>query len=426
MLDPRLLRERTDIVINDLKKRGDKEKEKWVKEYLKLDEEKRRIMHKIQQDRAARNRISLEIARMRKEGKNPEFNQERSAELGQRIKQNEEKLLKIDEKHRYYLMRFPNILHKSVPEGKGEEDNKQLRTWGHKPKIPRPKSHTELLESLDMADIERAGKIAGSRFYFLKNEGTLLDMALQQYAMGVLVREGYIPVLPPNMMRRAPYEGVTDLGDFEDVMYKIEGEDLYLIATSEHPMASMYMNEIVPADSLPIRMAGVSPCYRKEAGSHGKDTKGIFRVHQFNKIEQFVLTEPDDSWRELERLIEIAEKIFQGLELPYRVVNVCTGDMGTVAAKKYDLEVWMPVQGRYREAASCSNCTEYQSRRLMIRYGNEGEKPSGYVHTLNCTAVATTRAIVAIMENNQQKDGSVLIPKVLQPYLGGLKKIEPK
>lgn len=426
MLDPKLLRERSDIVINDLKKRGDREKKNWVKDFLKLDKRKRKLMHDIQQDRAARNSISKEIAEMKGDGKDTGFNQKRSAELGKKIKKNEEELEKINKKHRYYLMRFPNILHKTVPKGENEEDNKEIRTWGHKPKIKKPKSHVDLLSELDLADIERAGKIAGARFYFLKNEAVRLDMALQAYAMDTLVKEGYTPILPPHMMRRKPYEGVTDLGDFEDMMYKIEGEDLYMIATSEHPMASMYMNEVIPEEALPIKLAGISSCFRKEAGSHGKDTKGIFRVHQFNKVEQFIFTRPEDSWEEFERLISVAEKIFQGLELPYRVVNVCTGDMGTIAAKKYDLEVWMPAQNKYREAVSCSNCTGYQARRLKTRYAKEGEKPKGPVHTLNCTALATTRAIVAILENFQKKDGTVIIPKILRPYMGNIKKIEPK
>ena len=226
------------------------------------------------------------------------------------------------------------------------------------------------------------------------------------------------------MMRRQAYEGVTDLKDFEDVMYKIEGEDLYLIATSEHPMAAMYMDEVLEEKDLPIKMAGISPCFRKEAGAHGKDTKGIFRVHQFNKIEQFIFSKPEDSWELHEELLKNTEEIFKKLKLPYRVVNICTADIGTVASKKYDIEVWMPVQKQYREVASISNCTAFQATRLNVKYRtNEGNK---FVHTLNATAIATSRVIVAIMENFQNKDGSISVPTVLQDYMHGIKKIKPK
>jgi len=224
------------------------------------------------------------------------------------------------------------------------------------------------------------------------------------------------------MMRRKPYEGVTDLHDFEEMLYKIENEDLYLIATSEHPIAAMHMDENLA--KLPLKYAGISTCFRKEAGSHGKDTKGIFRVHQFNKVEQFIFCKPEESWKLHEELIKNAEDLLKKLEIPYRVVNVCTGEIGNIAAKKLDLEAWMPAQKTYREVVSCSNCTDYQARRLNIKYKADGEKR--YVHTLNSTAIATSRTLVAIMENFQQKDGSVKIPKALIPYMGGLKKIEKK
>ena len=427
MLDIKLLRERPDIVINDLKRRGDREKEKWIPEWQKLDKQVREFQYKIEQDRKARNAVSLEISKMTRAGKSITFNKKRMADISKRIAENEAKLEKIREKANFYLMRFPNILHESVPQGADEIQNQEIRVWGKIPKFAfKPKSHIDLMESLDLADMERAGKITGARFYFLKNELVLLEQALIRFALEQLQKKGFLLLETPFMIRRKPYEGVVDMADFENVMYKIEGEDLYMIATSEHPMVSMYMGEVLPEGNLPIRHGGISPCFRKEAGTHGKDTKGIFRVHQSNKVEQIAICRPEDSWEEFERLMRNTEEIFQALELPYRVVNVCTGDIGSIAAKKYDLEAWMPAQGKYREVGSCSNCTDYQARRLGIRFGKEGEKPKGLVHTLNNTALATPRTIVAILENFQQKDGSILIPHRLRQHMGGMKQIGPK
>ncbi|HKT21490.1 MAG TPA: serine--tRNA ligase, partial [Nitrososphaerales archaeon] len=244
-----------------------------------------------------------------------------------------------------------------------------------------------------------------------------LEHAIMRYAIDVVSAKGFVPVEPPFMMRREPYGGVTDMNDFGPVIYKVEGEDLYMIATSEHPLVAMHSDEILQGGELPLKYSGFSPCFRVEAGAHGKDTKGIFRTHQFYKVEQIAFARPEESWALHEQLIANAEEIFQNLGLRYRVVNVCTGDMGTVAAKKYDLEAWMPVQGRFREMVSCSNCTDYQSRRLKIRFRDKQSEATRLVHTLNSTAV-TTRVLVAIAENFQQKDGSVKIPKALAPYMG--------
>jgi seryl-tRNA synthetase len=242
-----------------------------------------------------------------------------------------------------------------------------------------------------------------------------------------MFRKGYTLVEPPYVMRRKAYEGVVALGDFEDVLYKIENEDLYLIATSEHPMAAMYMDEVLMGEDLPVKLAGFSTNFRKEAGAHGKDTRGVFRTHQFNKIEQFIFCRPEDSWQLHEELLRNAEELVQKLGLAYRVVNVCTGDIGIVAAKKYDIEAWMPAQNAYREIVSCSNCTDYQARRLNIKYREkEGEAPKGFVHTLNSTALATGRTIVALIENYQQEDGSIVVPEVLRKYMGGIEEIAAK
>ena len=275
-----------------------------------------------------------------------------------------------------------------------------------------------------MADFERAGKVSGSGFVYVKHDLVMLDFALQFYGLQLLRKNGYIAVSPPLMIRRRPYEGVTDLGDFESVMYKIQDDDLYLIATSEHAIGAMYLDEIIEEQELPMRFAGISPCFRREVGAHGIDTRGFFRLHQFNKIEQFIFCRPEESWDFHEELIANAEEIFQGLELPYRVVSVCTGDIGTVAAKKYDLEVFSPRQEKYIEAVSCSNCTGYQARRLNTRYRRKGGE-NEFVHTLNSTAIATSRALVGILENNQREDGSVEVPGVLQE-LTGFKELLPR
>jgi seryl-tRNA synthetase len=327
-----------------------------------------------------------------------------------------------------YLMCIPNLLHETVPSGKDESDNVEIRRWGDIPKFAFPvKGHIDLGLNLNIIDVERAGKIAGARFFYLRRDAVLLDMALINFALEEISKKGYTPIEPPFLMRRRPYEGVVALSDFEDVLYKIQDEDLYLIATSEHPMAAMFMDEVLKAEDLPLKLVGVSANFRKEAGAHGKDTRGIFRTHQFNKVEQFVFSPPEDSWTIHEELIRNAEELVQKLGLAYRVVNVCTGDMGTVAAKRYDIEAWMPAQNSYREIISCSNDTDYQARRLNIRYREkEGASPKGFVHTLNSTALATGRTIVAIIENYQQKDGSVVVPEALRKYMGGTKKIAPK
>jgi len=272
------------------------------------------------------------------------------------------------------------------------------------------------LQELGLADFEKAAEVSGHGFYYLLGDIARLEMALVNFAVDSLTKKGYTLVEPPLMLRRKPYEGVTDLKDFETMMYKIDGEDLLLIATSEHPIAAMLMNETLDEKKLPIKFAGYSPCFRKELGSHSIDTKGLFRVHHFNKVEQFIFCKPEDSWKLHEELLNNGEELFQKLKIPYRVVNICTGDIGIVAAKKYDIEAWFPRENLYREVISCSNCTSYQATRLNIKYRKGEEKE--FVHTLNSTAIATGRAIRAIVENYQQKDGTIKVPQVLQKYMG--------
>lgn len=425
MLDIKLIRENPEAVRNNLMKRGNAEIIRMLDELIAIDSEWRKNLTKLNELRHERKLITTEIATLKKAGKDASAKVERGKALDAEITKVQAEVNRAEEKTRAYLMRLPNLLHETVPLGKDESDNVQIRSWGSIPKFDFPvRNHIELGLNLDIIDVERAGKVAGSRFFYLKREGVLLDMALMNFAMEEMARKGYVPIQPPYLMRREAYEGVTALSDFEDVLYKIENEDLYLIATSEHPMAAMFMNEVFKEEELPLKLVGISACFRKEAGAHGKDTRGIFRTHQFNKIEQFVFCTPEDSWKLHEELVRNAEELIQKLGLPYRVVNVCTGDIGTVAAKKYDIEVWMPAQNAYREVVSCSNCTDYQARRLGIRYREkEGAPPKGFVHTLNSTAIATGRTIVAILENFQQADGSVAVPKVLRKYMHDIEKI---
>jgi len=428
MLDIRLIRENAEFVRSNLMKRGDPENLRMLDELIDHDRKWRQLLTRLNELRHQRRLMTTEIAALKKKGKDANKELSKAKDIDAEITALESQVYECEEKVRNYLMRLPNLLHESVPAGRDENDNVPIRTWGEIPKFSFPvKDHIDLGLGLGIIDIERAGKVAGARFFFLKNEGVMLDMALMSFALQEMVKKGYTPIEPPFLMRRKPYEGVIALGDFEKDLYKIENEDLYMIATSEHPMAAMFMDEVLKADDMPLKLVGVSANFRKEAGAHGKDTRGIFRTHQFNKIEQFVFCRPEKSWEMHEELIRNAEKLVQNLDLPYRVVNCCTGDVGTVAAKRYDLEAWMPAQNGYREIISCSNCTDYQARRLNVRYREkEGEPPKGFVHTLNSTALATGRTIVTILENCQQEDGSVAVPKTLRKYMGGIEKIEPK
>jgi len=428
--------------------RNNPEKIKWsqrqrmldesvVDRAVELDVKWRKELSKLEQMRAQHNKISREIARLSGEGRKKKI--EEAKALLEKIKEQEELVRKLEKERTEVLLSIPNIVHESVPVGTDESENQVVRIYGHhkvweghldafKEQTKgfdvdyevvswKPVGHADMLNVLGLGDTERAAKVAGSRFYYIFDDLVWLDAALLLYALDYMTSRGFRAVIPPYMMREKPYMGVTSLADFKDAIYKLENEDLYLIATSEHPMAAMYMNERIPEEELPILLAGISPCFRKEAGAHGKDTKGIFRVHQFHKVEQFVFCLPEESWKWHEELIKNAEELFRGLGLPHRIVNICTGELGAVAAKRYDLEVWMPAQGKYREMVSCSNCTDWQSYRLNIRYEKKGGKERGFVHTLNSTAIASTRTITAILENYQEPDGTVVIPEVLRPYL---------
>ena len=419
MIDIRLLREKPAVIRQNMLKRGFKFD---LDGLIKKDKEWRHHLKRLEELRHQKNVITEEISKTKEKR-----NITKVRELSEHIKNTEEEVNKLRLEIDAAMMKLPNILHPSVPKGNDEKYNKVLRKWGTPPKFKfKPLGHEELMEKLNLGDMERAAKISGSRFYFLKNELAIMDFGLMFFAIDQLTRKGYQFLYPPLMMRRKPYEGVVDLNDFENVMYKIQDEDLYLIATSEHPLVSMHMNEILDEKQLPIRYVGWSTNFRKEAGSHGKDTKGIFRTHHFNKIEQVVFSKPEESWEIFDELVKNKEEIVKKLEIPYRVVSICSGELGSIAAKKIDIEGWMPAQKEYRELTSASNCTDYQARRLGIRYGLEGKKTTGYPHILNSTAIATGRMMVAILENNQQADGSVKIPSALVPFMGGLKKISPR
>jgi len=427
MIDVRLIRENPEFVRRNLARRNDPEKLKLLDQFIEYDRLWRRSQTSLNELRHRRNKLSQEIAQLKKRGLDIRHLLAEADKIQSEIKRLELEVREYRDRARRVLMRIPNLLHESVPYGRDENDNVEIRRWGSPPKFDfEPKSHLEIALNLGLIDEERANKVSGAGFYYLKDELVLLDFAIQRFAIDFLMKRGYTLIEPPYMLRRKPYEGVTDLDDFETVMYKIEGEDLYLIATSEHPIAAMFMNEVLDADQLPIKIVGVSANFRKEIGTHGKYTKGLFRMHQFNKVEQFIFCLPEQSWELHEELQRNCEEMYQLLGLHYRVVNVCTGDIGTVAAKKYDTEVWM-ADGKFREIGSNSNCTDYQARRLNIRYREgPGRPPKGFVHTLNSTALATSRTMIAILEQFQERDGSVRIPEVLRPYMNGIERLERK
>jgi len=425
MLDVKLIREKPDLVKANLAKRNNPQCLQMLNDLIALDKDWRQNNTKLNDLRHERKQVTMEIAKLKKACQNADAAFAKAQQVDQQVTAAEKQVVEQEAKIRAYLLNLPNLLEASVPMGKDSSENVTIKKWGTIPAFKfQIKNHIDLAIALDQIDMERAGKISGARFFYLKNDVAMLDMALMHFALEELQNNGYTPVIPPYMMKRDAYEGVTALGDFEEVLYKIQNEDLYMIATSEHPLAAMYWNEVLKLDDMPVKLAGISTCFRKEAGAHGKDTRGIFRTHQFNKIEQFIFCKPEDSPKLHEELLANAENIYQKLGLAYRVVNVCTGDIGTVAAKKYDVEAWMPAQGDYREVVSCSNCTDYQARRLGVRYREkEGAPPIGPVHTLNSTAIATGRTIVALIENNQNEDGTINIPEPLRKYMGNREKI---
>lgn len=424
MLDIRVVRENPDIVRQSLRKRGLAERVVEVDQLLQLDADWRRLQAEADQLRKKRNEITGAIAEARKKKAETSGLMKEADSIPDKIKtigsEIDEERQRIDG----ILLNLPNIVHDSVPFGKSEEDNVEIRKWGTIPKFDfKTLDHIDLGLKRGLIDFEKAGRVAGARFYYLRDDLVRLNHALIRYGLDFVSKRGFQLYQPPYFLRREVIAGAVSLGDFEEMIYKVDGEDLYLIPTAEHALLALQFDDIIDLPALPLRYAGVSPCFRKEAGAHGRDTKGIFRVHQFEKVEMFIFANPEDSWKLHEELIQNVEQFFQSLMIPYRIVNVCTGDLGTVAAKKYDLEAWLPGQGKYRELASCSNCTSYQAVRSKVRYREKPSLPTKYVHTLNSTLVATERAIVAIMENNQTRDGTIAVPQVLQSYMNGQREI---
>lgn len=407
-----------------------------IAELLDLDEKYRKLQTDVQGLRAQRNKGSEEISKLKKAGgKSVDAKVKELAKIKSEIDELEKNGIEYEQRLNYLLWNMPNILHKSVPYGKDETENVEIKKVGSAKKKSM-KSHDEILKELDLLDLEQAAKVSGARFYYLKGDLALLEQALIRFQIDELVKKGYTLIAPPLMIKAEYYKGATALSDFQETLYKVGDsketedrkdlekteDDLFLIATSEHAIAALNAGKIFSAKDLPKKFVGVSPCFRREAGSHGKDTKGIFRVHQFYKVEQFVVCKQEDSEKMFDELLSNSESLCKKLDIPYRIINMCTGDIGIVAAKKNDIEGYMPGQDKYRELVSCSNCTDWQSLRLDIKYDEGGERR--YAHTLNSTAIgSTTRTLVAIVENYYNENGKITVPEALIPYMNGRKEI---
>jgi len=416
MLDPKILRDEPDKVRQMLK---DRVVEYKLDELINADKKRRELIIKTDELRKKRNEFSIEFGKKSKASENTTDLVNKMANSLQELEKFEKDQKEVEDNYAKLACTIPNLIHESVPIGADATSNKEIRKWGIIPKFDfQIQDHIDLSDNLDLVDLQRAAKVSGARFYYLRNELVRLNQALINFALDFLAKKNYSLIQPPYLINRKSMEGAIIAEDFEDVIYKIQDEDLYLIGTSEHAIAAMHSGEIINGKLLPIRYAGVSPCFRKEAGAHGKDQKGIFRVHQFEKVEQFVFSKPEESWNEHERMIQIAEEFYQKLEIPHKVMLLSSGDMGKISAKTYDIEAWMAGQNAYREIVSCSNCLDFQARRLKIRFRDKTNEDTQYLHTLNSTLVATSRVLVSIIENFQTKDGHINVPKALQSYIG--------
>ena len=416
MLDPKLIRDQPEKVRKMIRDRAVKFD---FDNMIELDKKRRDLIKETDELRKKRNQMSISIAKAKKSNEDISTLLNDMEKISKDLDDLEQSQKSIQSSYTTLAFSIPNMIHESVPIGPDESSNLEIRKWGSVPNFDFDvKGHEEIAEKLSLLDIQRASKTAGARFYYLKGDLVKLAYALTAFASEFLSEKGYKLIQPPYMINRKSMEGAVIADDFEDVIYKIHNEDLYLIGTSEHAIASMYLDEILDGKSLPDRFGSISPCFRKEAGAHGKDQNGIFRVHQFEKFEQFVFTKPEDSDNEQEKMITNSEEFFQKLGIPHRVILLSSGDMGKVSSKTYDIEAWMPGQNSYREICSISNCLDYQSRRLKIRYRDKTNEETEYIHTLNGTLVAVERTIVAIIENFQTNDGHIKVPDVLQKYLG--------
>jgi seryl-tRNA synthetase len=393
---------------------------------LDLSVRRRRLLAQGDELKHRRNKVSDQIGILKREKKDAAAQLEAMNDLAQEIKELDGTLRAVQEELEALLLSIPNIPHSSVPVGKNENDNKEVRRWGEPPSFDfEPKAHWDLGPELDILDFERAGKIAGARFVVLKGAAARMERALISFFLDLHTsRHGYTEVLPPFLVNRESAQGTGQLPKFEDDLFVTKSPEFFLVPTAEVPVTNLYRDEIIPVELLPLKYCAFTPCFRREAGAYGKDTRGMIRQHQFNKVELVKFVEPEFSYDELESLVRDAEAVLQALELPYRIVTLCTGDLGFSAAKCYDLEVWLPGQNKYREISSCSNFEDFQARRAKIRFRPVSQKKPELVHTLNGSGLAVGRTMVAILENFQQADGSVLIPKALRPYMGGMERIE--
>lgn len=423
MLDSKLIRANPELVAQKLALKGSRT---GLDEFLNMDEVRRRLLVEVEEKKSFRNRASQEIGQLKRAGKEPLELMTRVKEIGQEIKDVDDKLKALEEKIEEVLLTLPNLPHDSVPVGSGEEQNLEVRKWGEPKKFDySPLPHWDVGTGLDILDFERAAKLSGARFTVYKGAGARLERALVNFMLDLHIdKQGYCEIFPPFMVTAECMQGTGQLPKFAEDMFKIEGRDMFLVPTAEVPLTNLFREEILSADDLPIYLTAYTACFRAEAGSHGRDTRGIIRQHQFNKVEMVKITSKEQSYEELEGMTRDAEEVLRLLELPYRVIALCTGDLGFSAAKTYDIEVWLPFFGEYREISSCSNCEDFQGRRANIRYRPENKGKPQYCHTLNGSGVAVGRTVAAILENYQQADGSVIIPKVLVPYMGGLDKIE--
>lgn len=422
MIDPKLIRTDPEKIITMLK---DRNVGYNFSKLLEIDKKRRILITELESYKMEKNKISQDISMKKKEGSDISKKLIEMKNVSIKIEDLNSNTKQIQEEYINQLESIPNLIHDSVPRGTDNKSNKEIEKW--QPAVGLNKNsrdHIELAERNDLIDIERASKISGSRFYFLKNQLVKMNYALISFALEFINKKGYTMIQPPYLMNRKPMSGAVILSDFEEVIYKIENQDLYLIGTSEHALAAMHSDEIFSVDDLPLRYASISPCFRKEAGSHGRDTKGIFRVHQFEKVEIFSVINPEESWNQHEKILSDVKQFYKELEIPYKIVLLSSGDMGKVAAKTFDIEAWLPGQNNYREIVSCSNCTDYQSRRLGIKFRNKPHEESRLTHTLNSTLTATERTLIAIIENYQNEDGSITIPKVLRSYMNNQKEID--
>lgn len=423
MLDLKLLQKQPEVVEKALANRNNDAK---VADFQALDERRRALLNQVETLKGERNKISADVAAIKRSGGDAEALMKDSSELGERIKKLDAETEAVKSELNDWMLRVPNIPDASVPVGKDENDNVEVRRWGDQPKFDfTPKEHWEIGADLGGLDFERGGKITGSRFYVSWRWAARMERALMNFFLDIQTKEhGYTEILPPQIVNRKTMTGTGNLPKFEEDLFKLENWDYFLIPTAEVPLTNLHADEILEEKDLPLAYTAQTACFRSEAGSYGKDTRGLIRLHQFTKVEMVRISHPDKSWEELELMVSHAEKILQRLELPYRVIVLCTGDMGFSSAKTYDIEVWLPGQNKYREISSCSNCTDFQARRCNLRFRPAGGGKPEFMHSLNGSGLPVGRTLVGIIENYQQADGSIRVPKALQPYMDGLEVIK--